>query len=360
MNRKTQHICLIILGMLILNISCSRNAYQQKKKKLNDIVIFPSPPDTARIQFLTKITNSGDIVKKRSAFMRLVLGEQEETKQIQKPYGIFIHNGKLYICDQGLGGLEIIDLEYRTFEQFIPKGKGELKLPLNCFVDENDFLYVADGERHEVVIFDEVGNYVNSFSPSEKFKPTDVFVYGKKIFVPDCNNNKVYIYDRITLRMLDYFPKAEKGTHEFLYSPTNVYITPAKIYVTDMGDYRVKMYTHDGKFLTSIGSYGTQPSQFLRPKGIAVDRESNLYVIDAGFENAQVFNDEGKLLMFFGGPYQGPGYMWLPAKISIDYNNLKYFSKYVDPSFELKYLILVTNQYGPDKISIYGAIKSKK
>ena len=360
MNRKIQYICLIIFGFLVFNISCSRNAYQQKKKNIKDIVIFPSPPDTARIQFLTRVSNSTDILRKRSSFMSLILGEQDKAKQIQKPYGVFIHKGKIFICDQGLGGLEIIDLEYRTFKQFVPKGRGELKLPLNCFVDQNDFLYIADGERHQVVIFDENLNYVNSFSPSEKFKPTDVFVYGKKIFVPDCTDNKVYVYDKITLSMLDYFPKTEKGSPDFLYSPTNVYVTPNKIYVTDMGDYRVKMYTHEGKFLTSLGSYGTQPSQFLRPKGIAVDHESNLYVVDAGFENTQIFNDDGKLLMFFGGPYQGPGYMWLPAKVNIDYDNLKYFSKYADPGFELKYLILITNQYGPDKLSIYGAVKLKK
>jgi len=48
--------------------------------------------------------------------------------------------------------------------------------------------------------------------------------------------------------------------------------------------------------------------------------------------------------------------MWLPAKVTVDYEHLKYFQKYVDPGFHLKYLIFVTNQYGPDKINIYGAV----
>jgi len=81
--------------------------------------------------------------------------------------------------------------------------------------------------------------------------------------------------------------------------------------------------------------------------------------VDAAFENVQIFDKEGKLLMFFGGTYQGPGYMWLPAKVIIDYDNLKYFQKYVYKDFKLKYLIFVTNQYGPDKVSVYGFIEPR-
>ena len=64
--------------------------------------------------------------------------------------------------------------------------------------------------------------------------------------------------------------------------------------------------------------------------------------------------------MFFGGTYKGPGDMWLPAKITIDYDNLQYFRKYVDPSYDLQYLILVTNQYGPDKINVYGRVEPRQ
>jgi sugar lactone lactonase YvrE len=100
--------------------------------------------------------------------------------------------------------------------------------------------------------------------------------------------------------------------------------------------------------------------QFVRPKGIACDKEDNLYVVDAGFENVQIFNSNNQLLMFFGGPYKGPGDMWLPARVIIDYDNIKYFTKYVDSKYDLNYLIIVSNQYGPDKINVYGGVSLKK
>ena len=63
--------------------------------------------------------------------------------------------------------------------------------------------------------------------------------------------------------------------------------------------------------------------------------------------------------MFFGGPYQAHGDMYMPAGVEVDYLNLSYFKKYVAPGYDLKYLVLVTNQFGPDKLSIYGRIELK-
>ncbi|MCP4646357.1 MAG: hypothetical protein GY852_01310, partial [bacterium] len=84
-----------------------------------------------------------------------------------------------------------------------------------------------------------------------------------------------------------------------------------------------------------------------------------LYVVDAAFENVQLFNAGGDLLMHFGGAYKGAGAMWLPAAVEISYENLSFYEPYVDESFELKYLIYVTNQYGPAKLNVYGRVEEK-
>ncbi len=63
--------------------------------------------------------------------------------------------------------------------------------------------------------------------------------------------------------------------------------------------------------------------------------------------------------MHFGGSYEGAGAMWLPAAIEISYENLSYFQSYVDESFQLKYLIYVTNQYGPAKVNVYGFVEEE-
>lgn len=342
--------------VMFLLVSCSpRNI---KTPIQNELMIFPPPPDTTRIQFLTRIGNSLDITGGRSSFMEYIIGEEEE-KPIIKPYGISIKNGKLYICDTILGGLEIIDFQNNTFSYFQPKGKGQLKKPINCFVDENDFIYVADIERHQIVIFDDKGNYFHSFGDVEESRPVDVFATKDKIWVCDIKLKKIQIYDRNTYKLVYSIPDAEPKTPESLYNPNNIYVNNDFVYVTDFGDFKVKKYTKEGELVKTIGSYGRNHGQFVRPKGVAVDKDDNVYVVDAGFENVQIFNEEGNLLLFFGGNYKRPGNMWLPAKVIVDYENTEYFEKYVDDSFNLKYLIFVTNQYGPDKISVYGFVENK-
>ncbi len=326
----------------------------------DNIVVFPGPPDTARIQYLTSISNSVDITGKRSGFIEWILGA-DEGRPIVKPYGLRIHKGKLYICDSMLGGLVIIDLEKKSFNYFQPGGLGQLKKPLNCFVAPNGYLYVADAARQEIVIFDQQLKFVKSIGRPMITRPTDVVLYKDNIWVCDIKKQQVHIFSNKDFKYIRSFP--DVGTNpeadNFLNQPTNISIKNDKIYVSDFGAFKIKVFSLRGEYLSSIGSYGRGTGQFVRPKGIALDKESRLYVVDAGFENVQMFDSQGKLLLFFGGSYEGHGNMWLPAKVIVDYDNLKYFQQYVHPTFKLKHLIFVTNQYGPDKISVYGFVEPK-
>jgi len=354
---KTNLSLLQFLGLLLL-FAAACSPRMNKLSSLKDVIIYPSPPDTARIQFLTSFSSSENATGKQKAFSRFIFGESP-VLPIEKPYGIAVHSGKIYICDSGLGLLEVIDLEKNTFNYLDPQGGGKLKLPINCCVDDDGKIYVADGARRQVIVFDAKGSYSCAIGDTNKFKPTDVFVTGDKIWVANIKNNRIHVYSKETKQLLSTFPETEQGQPGFLYSPSNLWVTPDRVYVSDMGDFKVKIYTHDGKFLSSVGSNGSNPGQFVRPKGIAVDMDKDLFVVDAGFENTQIFNKDGKLLLYFGGPYKGPGDMWLPAKVIIDYDNLKYFQKYVSPAYDLKYLIFVTNQYGPDKVNVYGSVRPK-
>lgn len=334
--------------------SCAKLLHKNAKV-VKHIVLYPPPPDTARFQYLTSFSGS-DVMGKRTKFATFIMGA-EEVSAMGKPYGISFRNGKLYVCDLSMAGLEIIDFEHKKYENFVPGANGQLKTPLNCYVDIDEYLYVADAGRHEVVLYDSARNYIGKIGDTGTFKPTDLFIYQNELWVTNPDNHRLNVYDKKSRKFIRYFgDQYGVGDDGFLYSPFNVYITDDKVYITDFGDFKIKMFDHSGKFLSAIGSYGTGAGQFVRPKGISCDREANLFVVDAGFENTQMFNKKGQLLMYFGGPYKGPGDMWLPAKVIIDYDNLKYFEKYLDPKFKLNYLVIVSNQYGPDKINVYGSI----
>lgn len=352
---KRYALAIILIPLLFFSQSCSRKLVRPASLEK---VFFPAPPDTARIQFLTSISGSEDIAEERSAFAEYVLGE-EEGRAIVKPYGISSFKGKLYICDTILGGLEVIDLDKKAFDYFTPGGQGSLKKPLNCTVSESGELYVADAERKQVVVFNSSGKYLTQIGNPKTMRPTDVAIFDRKIWISNSVSHKVHVYDELSKRELFSFPQAAEGDAGYLYAATNLTVTSDAVYVTDFGDFNIKVFDRDGNYQKSIGSYGRQIGNFVRPKGLAVDRNQNLFVVDAGFQNVQIFDAQNRLLMFFGGAYRGKGYMWLPAAVHIDYENTAYFQQYVEPGYNLKYLIFVTNQYGPDKINVYGHVEPK-
>ena len=147
----------------ILLSSCA--SHKQLGKEL---VIFPAPPDTARIQFLKKFSNSADIERQRGWFAKYFLGF-DRGKPLNKPYGVAIYKGVIYITDSYFRGFAMINLEKGTFDYFVPSGLGQLKEPINCFVDENGNLYVADVGRLQIVVFDRNRNYIRAFG----LKPDD-------------------------------------------------------------------------------------------------------------------------------------------------------------------------------------------
>lgn len=349
-------ISFIIACSSVFLVSCSSKI---ERTRGSELVIFPAPPDTTRVQYLTSIRSSIDITGGRSGFVKMIIGEEKDYP-IQKPYGISVVKNKIYICDTKLEGLEIIDLSNKTFENFKPGGRGVLKKPVNCFVDDNYVLYVVDIDRKDIIVFDKDNKYFTSFGNGVLEKPTDVFAYKDKIYVSDIKSGKIHVFSKEDFSLIKSFPDVDTSEVEYLHQPTNIYIKDDKLYVTDFGEFHIKVYDIDGKYLKSISSYGNGIGQLVRPKGIALDRENNLFVADAAFENVQIFNPDGDALMFFGGSYKGEGYMYMPAKVAIDYENLDYFSDLVDPAFELKFLIFVTNQFGPDKVTIYGFVEPKK
>lgn len=347
---------IVLIGFTVL-YSCSKSNYPDRV--VVEPVFYPPPPDTARIQFLTRYGNSVDFAGGQNKFKTFVAG-QEKVLPILKPYGLALLFNRLYIADAALAGLQVIDLGKNSFEYFVPTGRGKLILPINCFVDAGGDLYITDVVRKQVVIFNEKFEYRGEIGGDSIFKPTDVVVAGDTVLVTDPLNNRINAYNKSTRQLIYTFPEgASTGDENWLYNPLNLCVAKGKIYVTDFGDSRIKIFNMKGEYISAVGSYGAGLSQFVRPKGVAVDKEENIYVVDAGFENVQIFNKEGQLLMFFGGPYKSQGDMYLPAKITIDYLHLRYYEKFVDPAFRLKYLIFVTNQYGPDKVTVYGRIEPK-
>jgi hypothetical protein len=103
---------------------------------------FPPPPELPRIQYLTSFRGLKD-VEEQSSFNRFVVGEKQDVR-LDKPYGVALHDGKLYVCDTN-ATVVVFDLKNKTYGALQgASGPGRLVQPINISVEADGTKYVAD------------------------------------------------------------------------------------------------------------------------------------------------------------------------------------------------------------------------
>ena len=339
----------VLLLVLAFTAACATAPKQEIAE-----VFYPDPPAPPRLQFLTSFTGENDVVGKKSAFEAFVTGIKESSRRLDKPYGVAIWDGKIYVSDLNQG-IMIFDLAKGSYSSLQgAQGMGKLLQPVNIRIDADGNKYVSDPIRGQVIIFDRNDFYVNAFGDPATWKPVDAVPRGDELYVSDMKNARVTVVERKSGAVLRQIGNEGEPSQQ-LSRPTNLaFDTENHLFVSDAGRFQVVKYDRDGHYLGAVGDLGTESGTFARPKGIAIDRQDRLFAIDAAFSNVQIFNKEGYLLLFFGAAGRAPGDLNLPSQIAVDYDHIKYFKTYANKNFEIESLVIVANQFGSRMINVYG------
>lgn len=351
-------IQIVVVAVLVGSVfcGCQKSAKTLDQKGIGEEKVFyPGAPDTPRLQFLHSISNSDDLghVKAgRRGFEAFIAGQEEvEVDRISKPYGVAIYDGKLYVCDVGKKLVEELDIGEKTFGYMSKERR--MGNPVNICIDEKGRKYITDPTGGKVFVFAKANNLLNVLGTDLKLKPIDVAVSGKRCYVTDMNTMEVVVLDTVSGAEIMRFAGSGDQDGKMALIGDIALDKDENVYVTDKGFGKVTKFDHNGIFQMTIGKVGDSIHDFIRPKGIDIDREGRIWVVDAGPEVAKVYNAEGQLLMFFGFPGGEPGNMNMPASIAVDYDNVELFREYFAEGAEIGFLVLVSNQYGA-KINVYG------
>ncbi len=343
-------LLLLLLGGNLL-AGCSNTAATRKALP----VFFPPPPNEPRVQFLVSFNSSKIIEAEKSWLEKFISGTDQPDRllNIQKPYSVVDYQGIVYVTDTATNTIFRIDLNRKTFAPLRGNGgQGQMKKPTWLAVDENGRLYVVDTKRKEILVFTADGDFVQSLGKDLVKKPSAIAVDHDHIYWVDIEEANIKVLDRNSGTLIRSFDTG--GQDGDLAGPIGITLDDKGVlYVTNMDGHVIKI-DRDGHVLLNFGRLGDRFGEFARPKGISVDAQGRIFVVDSGLQNVQIFNDEGRLLMYFGNPGLPAGSLNVPTSIWLSKNNLEYFSKFTDHSFQLEELIYVANQFGHDAVSVYG------
>jgi len=343
------------LATATLLVVCSNGTAFAAPEANDEPLFYPLPPNLPRLQFLASFSSVLDVSAKKRGFRDFVFGgEDKENHLVNKPYGLAIFEGAVYVIDTRGNGWGVFDVA-RGKSRFVrPTGGGTLKKPINITIDGDGMRYVTDTGREQVLVYDRDDHFVSAFGAPGQYRPVDVAIVGDRLYVTDIMHHQVQVLDKQTGRIVDTIGEAGSGPGQ-IFQPTNLAVGPDDtLYVSDTGNFRIQQFGLDGEFIREIGQIGTSPGQFARPKGIAVDHEDRIFVVDAAFNNVQILDPLGLALMFFGKPGNERDSLSLPTVVKIDYENVQYFEKYFAPEFEVEFLVAVANQFGGNKVVVFG------
>ena len=185
------------------------------------------------------------------------LGDCKGTLQFpQEPgqlWGVAVaRNGTIFVTDYDNHQIHVFDVDRKYVRSLGEEGDGDgqLQSPKGIAITTEGLLYVASDKRVDVL--KQNGVFVRRIGAGRLANPYDVTVYKGEVFVVDCGNSYVAVFD------------------------------PA------------------GKFKCTVGSEGTGPAQFRNPQGIAISADGEMHVYDYNNDCVKVLTTRGVYIREFG------------------------------------------------------------
>lgn len=305
-------------------------------------IVWPNPPAIARVRYVSQFYGEKREVqqnqKKQGWMDRLAgatVGEANPNEklffQLVRPYGVGVDSkGRVYVADEKVRAVFIYNVETKQVELIKNGVQASFKLITGLALDDADKLFVSDSEAKHVLVFNKEHKLEHSIGESMA-RPAGMAVDNENrfLYVADSERDQVLVYDADTYKFLRAIGKPS-GKHDLtepgsFSRPTNVAVDKdGNLYVADTFNNRIEIFDADGQFIRAFGKSGDGPGYMARPKGVGVDADGHVWVTDALQDRVQAFTPEGRLLIYLGGHGTLPGMFGTVAGLTFDGKNRFY------------------------------------
>jgi len=302
-------------------------------------IVWPNPPAITRVKYMDffaaeKLPEQREQkVGWMDRLSGVATGETAKSKplfQLAQPYGLAVDSkNRVYVADQKVGAIFVFNTETKDVELIKNGTHANFKLITGLAIDDTDRLFVSDSTANHVLVLDPKTHRAEATITAGMASPAGLAVDNENrfLYVADTDLDQVLVYNADSpytlLRKIGTAGKKHELTEPGQFArPTNVAVdSEGNLYVSDTFNNRVEIFDAEGNFISTFGKAGDGPGYFARPKGIAVDQDGHIWVADSIQDRVQVFTREGRLLLYMGGHGMLPGQFSSVQGLTIDKNN---------------------------------------
>lgn len=313
------------LLLCVLLTACSTAVPKKETRRY----FFPPSPVEPKVEYVKSYFSTQDLKPKKKSFMtEFILGEELPAPIFVSPVDVASDSkGRVFVTDMSTHLVLVLDTmssELRTLKH--TNGETPFASPFGITIDAADRIYVSDVTSSSISVFGPDEKFLFTISRPDLKRPTGLAV--------DTENDRLYVVDTPSHKIFVFSLNGEfsgtigtwgnaEGQFNF---PTDVDVdVDGNLYVMDSMNARVEVFDVDGQYLRSFGERGTAEGSFAIAKNLAVSADGHVYVTDAVEHKLVIFSLEGDLLLRIGAKATvrkgiSPGGFYMPRGVDIDRN----------------------------------------
>ena len=228
-------------------------------------LVWPKPPEQARIRYLRSVKGPRDWGITRSFFRRLadaLSGRDEEI--FQRPGAVAERDGVLYVADPEAQALWILDAPRSRTIRVTQVGKQALVSPVALALGPDGAVFVADTALKAVFLLDRDGVLIRPFATQGLERPAGLAwdAGARQLYVLDSLRHRIAVFDGNGALLRNIGESGGGGDGQFNH-PTHLALdADGALLVTDALNFRVQTIDRDGRFIAKFGQVGNGAGDF--------------------------------------------------------------------------------------------------
>lgn len=290
-------------------------------------LVWPSPPAAPRVVFVQSVAKPADLGITKGFLQRLtefIFGETDA--RLIRPMAVIEVNNVIYIADPGAKGVHRFDRQAGRYDLIRVAGGAPLVSPVGLARGPDSLVYVTDSALAGVFLIRPRADFAEPIRLADALhQPTGIAFDAdtKRLYVADTASHCVKVYTAEG-RLLSTIGQRGAADGEFNF-PTMLWLSDSgQLLVTDSLNFRTQTFDREGRFLAKFGRPGDGSGDAPRQKGVATDRYGHVYLVDSLLHAVQIFDTSGVFLLSIGGLGAEAGEFRLPTGIFIGKDDVIY------------------------------------